>query len=40
LYNGHLDETLFQVIRNRIGPNPNHNPNTLQNPKRSLLSPP
>ena len=24
LYNGHLDETLFQVIRNRLGPNTNH----------------
>ena len=30
-YNGHLDETLFPVIRNRLGPIPNHNPNTLQN---------
>ena len=36
LYNGHLDETLFQVIRNRLGPNPNHNPNTLQNRKEAF----
>ena len=31
LYNGHLNEILFQIIRNRLGPNPNHHPNTLQN---------
>ena len=36
LYNGHLDETLFQVIRNRLGPNPNHNLNTLQNRKEAF----
>ena len=36
LYNGHLDENLFQVIRNRLGPNPNHNPNTLQNRKEAF----
>ena len=36
LYSGHLDETLFQVIRNRLGPNPNHNPNTLQNRKEAF----
>jgi hypothetical protein len=36
LYNGHLDETLFQVIRNRLGPNPDHNLNTLQNRKEAF----
>ena len=36
MYNGLLDETLFQVIRNRLGPNPNHNPNTLQNRKEAF----
>ena len=36
LYNGHLDETLFQVIRNRLGPNPDHNLNTLQNQKEAF----
>ena len=36
MYNGHLVETLFQVIRNRLGPNPNHNLNTLQNRKEAF----
>ena len=36
VYNGHLDEDLFHVIRNRLGPNPNHNPNTLQNRKEAF----
>ena len=31
-----LDETLFQVIRNRLGPNPKHNLNTLQNRKETF----
>jgi hypothetical protein len=31
LYNSHLDETFFPVIRNRLGPNPNHNPNSFPN---------
>ena len=29
-------KTLFQVIRNRLGPNPNYNPNTLQNRKEAF----
>jgi len=38
LYNGHLNEILFQIIRNRLGPNPNNHPNTLQNRKEAFIT--